>query len=61
MAMFVGVWVTHQGLNKLDLDLLVSKKVLSTYITLHTAGQKYLEGEWGAMAEIARAGRPNST
>ena len=38
---------------ELDLDLLVSKKVFSTYITLHSSGQDWLSKEWGAMAAIA--------
>ena len=38
---------------QLDLDLLVSQKVFSSYITLHSSGRKYLSQEWGAMAKIA--------
>ena len=37
---------------ELDLDLLVSKGILSTFFTLHTGGQKKLALSWGAMAEI---------
>jgi len=37
---------------ELDLDMLVSDKVLGSYFTMHSSGQKYLEQEWGAMAQI---------